>query len=169
MSSISETKPLSKPKSDFVSFVRKYLVFEGLPCSRHCNKPTHFVTLMEDRNKLVGAYVCQDNYVVRMVCFELSNQDIGWFKSFVRGELDGGSLVRDRDFRFATRHGWELGGESENEIQSFSNSSSGLKEYYWTFYPRGDEEKKQGNFLCERCGKLFTQPIDSKNKICQRH
>ncbi len=157
------------PKSDFISFVRKYLVVEGLPCSRHCEKPTHFAALMEDRNKLVGAYVCPDSYVVRIVYFELTNHDMDWFKSFVRSELEGGSFVRDRDFRIATRHGWELGGNAENEIPPFTNPSSGIKEYYWTFYAKTDEEKKLGNFLCERCGKLFTHPLTLKSKICERH
>jgi hypothetical protein len=157
------------PKSDFISFVRKYLVVEGLPCYRHCQKATHFVTLLENRNKLVGAYICPDNYVSRIVFFDLRDQDMDWFKSLVRIELDGGPLVRDRDFRVATRHGWELGGSAENEISIFSNSSGGIKEYYWTFYAKGDEEKKLGNFLCEKCGKLFNQPISSKSKTCQRH
>ncbi len=169
MSSLSEIKPVSKPKSDFTTFVRKHLVVEGLPCSRHCDKSTRFATLMEDRNKLVGAYICPDNCVVRIVYFDLKNHNMDWFRSFVRSELDGGTLVRDRDFRIATRHGWELGGNAENEIQSFTDSSNGLKEYYWTFCPKSDEEKKLGNFLCERCGKLFTQPLTSKNKVCQRH
>jgi hypothetical protein len=158
----------SIPKSDFVTFVRKYLIVEGLPCSRHCDKLTRFVALMEDRNKLVGSYVCPDNYVSRVVFFESNNRDMDWFKSFVRSELDGGERIRDKDFRFATRHGWELGGEAEAEIQSVSGSK-GIVEYYWTFYPRGEEEKKLGNFLCEKCGKLFTQPLSSKNKVCQRH
>lgn len=159
------------PKSDFVSYVRKYLIVEGLPCSKHCDKTTRFATLLEERSKLVGAYVCPDNCVSRMVCFELHNDDggIGWFRGFVRNELDGDSLVRDRDFRLATRHGWELGAEAESGISEFSNSSNGVKEYYWTFYAQGNEEKKLGNFLCEKCGKLFSQPLSSKGKTCKRH
>lgn len=156
-------------KNDFTSFIRKYLVVEGLPCSRHCDKSTHFVTMVENREKLVGGYVCPDNYVTRLVYFELDNHDASWFKSFVRNELDGGPMVRDRDFRVATRHGWELGGNAEDETASFTDRSKGIKEYYWTFYGRNDEEKKLGNFLCERCGKLFTQSLSSKSKTCQRH
>lgn len=158
-------------KSEFVSFVRKYLVAEGLPCSRHCDKATHFVTLMENRDKIIGAYICPDNYVSRIVAFELQENDGGipWLRGYVRNELDGGSLVRDKDFRSATRHGWELGGSAEEEIKAFSDQTKGIKEYYWTFYARSDEEKKLGNFLCAKCGKLFTQPLTSKNKTCQRH
>jgi hypothetical protein len=159
----------SVSKSDFVSFVRKYLVVEGLPCSRHCDKPTHYSALMEDRNKLVGAYICPDNYVNRITYFELNNDDLNWFKSFLRSELDGGEMIRDKDLRFATRHGWELGGSAESEIQSFSDSSKGVKEHYWTFYAKDNEEKKMGNFLCETCGRLFTQSLTSKSKVCRRH
>jgi hypothetical protein len=159
------------PKSEFVSFVRKYLVVEGLPCARHCDKTTHFVPLMENRDKIIGAYTCPDNYVSRIVAFELkqNNGGIPWLIGYVRNELEGGSLVRDKDFRSATRHGWELGGNAEEEIKSFADQSNGIKEYYWTFYARSDDEKKIGNFLCEKCGKLFTQPMNTKNKICQRH
>jgi hypothetical protein len=157
------------PKSDFISFVRKYLLFEGLSCSRHCDKPTRLATLLENWRKLVVAYVCPDNYVVRIVYFDSRDQDMDWFKSLLRLELDGGPLVRDNDFRFATRHGWELGGNAENDIKVFSNSSNGVKEYYWTFYPKSNEEKKMGNYLCEKCGKLFSQPLSSKSKICLRH
>jgi hypothetical protein len=156
-------------KSDFITFVRKYLVVEGLPCYRHCDKPTRFVTLLENRNRLVGAYVCPDNYVVRIVFFDQRDHDLDWFKSLVRIELDGGLFVRDRDFRIATRHGWELGGNAEEEISAFSNPSTGIREYYWTFYPKSDQEKKVGNFICEKCGKLFSQPLNSKSKTCQRH
>jgi hypothetical protein len=159
------------PKSEFVSFVRKYLIVERLSCARHCEKTTHFAALMENRDKMIGAYICPDNYVSRMVAFELQESDGGipWLIGYVRNELDGGSLVRDKDFRSATRHGWELGGNAEEEIKSFTYQTKGLREYYWTFYARSDEEKKIGNFLCEKCGKLYTQPMTSKSKVCQRH
>lgn len=169
---MSSVRSVSK-SGNASSFVKKYLVVEGLPCYRHCDKPTRFASLVDDRKHLVGAYICPDNYVSRIVYFELQNEGDGmdWFKSFVRNELDGGSIIRDKDFRTATRHGWELGRDAENEIKSISNHSSsrGLKEYYWTFYPRNDDEKKNGNYLCDKCGKLFTQPNSAKNKTCRRH
>lgn len=157
------------PKSEFVSFVRKYLIAEGLPCGRHCDKPNRFVTLLEERERVVGGYVCPDNYIGHLVCFEPKDHNLAWFQNFVLQELGGGPLVRERDFRKATRHGWELGSEAEKEITSFNEPQRGIEEYYWTFYARGDEEKKTGNFLCEACSKLFAQPLNSKNKKCKRH
>lgn len=139
---------------------------EELSCSRHCDKTTRFVTLFEGKQRLVGAYVCPDNYVTRLVSFEPEDHNISRLRSFVTDELEGGSLVRDSDFRKATRHGWELGPEAEEEIKLVS--SKGIQEYYWTFYPKG-REKKLGNFLCDECGKLFIQTLDSKNKTCDRH
>jgi hypothetical protein len=161
----------SVPKSDFLSFVRKYLVVEGLPCARgHCEQRARFMPLVEERNRLVGAYLCPDYYVSRIVSFaSANNHDMGWFQSFVKSELEGGELARDKDFRVATRHGWELGKDAEMEILQLSDHSKEIKEYYWTSYPKGEGEKKMGNFLCERCGKLFSQSLTSKSRTCQRH
>jgi hypothetical protein len=171
---VDSMKAVSKGEGgDFGSFVRKYLVFEGLPCSRHCSEPTRFVTLLDNRNRaeFIGAYVCPDNYVSRIVAFDLGGGGIQSLKGYVRNELDGGdTYVREKDFRVATRHGWELGDGAEKEIRSIVNlSTNGIKEYYWTFYARSDEEKKIGNYLCEKCGKLFQQKLSSKNKLCSRH
>lgn len=162
----------AEPKSYSASFARKYLVVEGFPCQRHCARPTRFSVLFEDSDRLVGAYLCPSNYVSRIVSFaETKNYgDVKWFQNFIRSELlEGSALVRDKDFRVATRHGWELGGNAEEEINKFSSPAKGVVEYYWTFYPISEEEKKLGNFLCEKCGKLFTQPLASENKICPRH
>ncbi len=147
-------------------FVRKYLVDEGLPCLRHCSKPTRFYPFFEESGRIVGAYVCPDNFVSRIVYFSTA-PDGAWFENFLRDDLGGGGRIRSNDVRKATRHGWELGREAESESSRlFPN---GLTEYYWTFYSHSDEEKANGNFLCEKCSKLFVKSNSSPERVCSRH
>jgi hypothetical protein len=148
-------------------FVRKYLIVEGTPCSqRHCGKPTSFFPLLEDKVGIVGAYLCPENYVSRIVYFS-SSPDKPWFEDFLRIKLDGGERVRAKDIRQATRHGWELGREAEKEISVFWPGD--ITQVYWTFYPRNDEEKTNGNFLCSKCHKLFVKPNSRPGNVCNRH
>lgn len=149
-------------------FVKEHLVFEG-PCRRHCDQPTSFVELQHDSDGVVGAYVCPDNYVSRVVCFS-ANLDIEWFRKFIRSKIRG-NIFRDRDVRTATRHGWELGDEAQIELREISPTCT-IGEAYWIVYPQSEAEKTQGVFLCsdpkkgKGCGKLFIQKMDSKNKLC---
>jgi hypothetical protein len=146
-------------------FARKYLIAVGIPCSRHCTKVVNFVVLNDEPDRLVGAYACPDNYVSRIVYFS-SKPDGAWFETYLRDELGGGDRIKSVDIRRATRHGWEIGREAERELASYPG---GVTEYYWTFYPRSDEEKNNGTFLCEKCGKLFVKPNSSTERICSRH
>ncbi len=154
--------------SDYLSFVKNYLIVEGTPCYRHCEKPVHFKPFSESESNILGAYVCQDNYVSRIVYFAMK-PDSDWVQNFLQQDLDGGQRVRVKDIRVATRHGWELGKNAELEAKKIFKESEGIKEYYWTFYPANDYEKSNGNFLCESCGKLFVQANSSKSNVCTRH
>ncbi len=91
-----------------LSFVEKYLV-DDAKCSRHCDKQATFVPIKQSDTSLVGAYVCPQNYVSRVVYFA-DNPDPNWFHKFLVDKF-GKAEVRSRDIRKATRHGWELGGE----------------------------------------------------------
>lgn len=90
-----------------------------------------------------------------------------WFEKFLVEQV--GDRLRKKDIRVATRHGWELGGRAEDEIKEISISSS-IREYYWTFYARSDDDKKYGTFLCQKkeggCGKLFTKFISDDSRLC---
>jgi hypothetical protein len=150
------------------TFVKEYLVFKG-QCRRHCNQPSSFVELQHDSDGVVGAYVCPDGYVSRIVFFSVY-PDVEWFRKFIRDQV-GGKVFRDSDIRTATRHGWELGDEALAEIREISPTST-IREVYWIVYPKSEAEKAQGVFLCSElkkgkgCGKLFVQHIDSKDKLC---
>ena len=154
------------PESAFLSLVRKHLLTEGVPCGRHCNDPVRFVPIYEDGKGLVGVYVCPWNYVSRAVYFS-NSPDAKWFQSFLAGQA-GGERIRAMDLRLATRHGWELGGDAEAEIQDLA--PLGIKQYYWTFYPKSDEDKKKGTFLCAKenrgCSRIFTKSIEEESKLC---
>lgn len=155
-----------KTESSIVPYARKYLITEGVPCGRHCKDPVRFVTLFEDMDSLVGAYVCPEEYVSRAVYFA-SNPNREWFFDFLVEQATA-DRVRDRDIRVATRHGWELGKEAEVEMQSVS--PKGIKEHYWTFYARDDSDKSWGTFLCPKerggCGRIFTQRLEGKSVLC---
>ncbi len=151
-------------ESKFDQYVRKYLLTEGVSCGRHCSRPVRFVPIHEGDGSIVGAYVCPENYVSRVVYYSV-NPKPDWFENLLR-EQAGNSRVRSRDIRYATRHGWELGGNAESEIGEATGGAGTIKEYYWTFYPRSDEDKKEGTFLCEDCGRLFTQPLSSPSRQC---
>jgi hypothetical protein len=153
--------------SPLLSFVNKYLVVEGLPCGRHCNKPVKFHPL-DSGTELVGAYVDPEYYVSRVVYFS-EKPNSPWFENFLK-EQGGEPRVRKKDIRYATRHGWELGGNAEEEISQVS--PDGIREYYWTFYAQNDADKQEGTFFCAKenggCGRLFTQKIAGAKKLCPR-
>jgi hypothetical protein len=150
-------------------FVNKYLNFEG-KCRRHCNKLTTLDELWSNANNTVGAYVCPDGYVSKVIYFSI-DPDINWFKKFLITQV-GKKIFNDRDLRLATRYGWELESDASTAIRKISPTGM-IKEVYWTSYPKTDEEKKLGVFLCsniqkgERCRKLFIQEINSTNRLCQ--
>jgi hypothetical protein len=150
-------------QNKFLDFADRYLVINDAKCFRHCQEPARFVPLIQESSTLVGAYVCPSNYVSRIVYFSI-DPDAEWFEKLLKDQI--GSLLRSRDLRVATRHGWELGGNAEAEISEVSDH--GIKQYYWTFYPKSDEEKATGAFRCEKCGSLFVKKFADESKICSK-
>ena len=145
----------------FADFVNTYLIIQDAKCYRHCQEPAKFSSLKSDKSGIVGAYICPGNYATRVVYFS-QKPDPEWFEKFLKDQL--GDLVRSRDIRSATRHGWELGGNAETEIREIIDG--GLKQFYWTFYPASDGEKTRGAFRCENCGALFAKQFSDDSKLC---
>ena len=161
---LSGTRPLSATMTDqLLSFVEKYLVASDAKCSRHCNMNAKFVTLNKTTSSIVGAYACPENYVSRIVYFA-ENPEPKWFERFI---VDQVGKINSRDIRTATRHGWELGGSAESEIARVSKSRE-IMQYYWTPYPKTDEEKNSGVFICEGCGNLYSKLKIDESKLCQK-
>lgn len=154
--------------TDLKDFIEKYLIFSGR-CRRHCRMLTSFTYLWHDSKSVVGAYVCPDGYVSRVIYFSV-DPDTQWFKSFLTSQL-GENTVQHRDLRPATRYGWELGNGSLDELRDVS-SLAVIKEVYWTYYPRTKTGKTDGVFLCSNseqgtgCGRLFVQDIGLTDKLC---
>jgi hypothetical protein len=152
-------------KSPLLSFVIKYLVLDGVKCS-HCEKRAKFVPIYQKDSSLVGAYVCPEAHVSRVVYFA-DNPDSLWFENYLRDQL--GDRLRGKDIRMASRHGWELGGNAEKEIASLSKSGK-IVQYYWTFYALNDQEKLLGTFLCREenggCGRLYTKLKTDGSTLC---
>jgi len=153
--------PRSSSSQDFKNFVERYLIVQDAKDYRHCQSPAKFVALKADRPGVIGGYFCPENYSTRIVYFSL-DPDREWFLKILQDQADG--LVRPRDIRVATRHGWELGGNAEKEIKLVSDN--GIKQLYWTLYPASDEEKTTGPFLCANCGKLFVKHFSEPSKLC---
>lgn len=151
-------------------FVEKYLTFKGR-CRRHCDGPSSFVDLGVNSDKVVGAYACPDGYVSRVVYFSV-NPDIDWFRGFLYSQV-GEGVLKERDLRIATRHGWELGEDALAEMKRISLRGV-VREVYWTVYPQTEAEGRRGIFLCsgpeegKGCGRLFVQDIKSKDRLCPR-
>jgi len=149
-------------------FVERYLTFKA-QCRRHCDKPSSFFELWFDLKNFVGAYVCSSGYVSRVVYFSL-NPDKNWFRKYLTSQV-GESVVAEYDLRPATRHGWELGSDALTSIREI-NPDDTIQEIYWTIYPKTDEEKRCGVFLCsdsegkQKCNRLFVQDLNSQNRLC---
>ncbi len=151
-------------------FVNKYLSFEGR-CQRHCDKRTSLIELWSDSDKMVGAYICPDGFVSRVIYFSI-DPDVKWFKKFLLTQI-GEEILYDRDIRQATRHGWELESDALIEIRNVSPTDV-ISEVYWTTYPKTDEERRRGIFSCsdsqkgKGCRRLFIQEVNSPNKLCPK-
>ncbi|MFQ6074930.1 MAG: glutaredoxin family protein [Candidatus Bathyarchaeia archaeon] len=163
-------KQLPTGRKPLREFVERYLTFEGR-CRRHCDRPASYVDLGLDSEDVVGAYVCPDGYVSRVVYFSV-DPDIDWFRGFLSSQV-GEGIVKDRDLRIATRHGWELGDEALAETREISPEGV-VREVYWTVYPKTEAERRRGVFLCsyprgeKGCGRLFIQDIRAKSRLCPR-
>ncbi len=107
----------------------------------------------------------------RVVYFSV-HPDVKRFKTFLCSQV-GEKIVADRDFRPATRHGWELAGNAMAEIGNVS-STGVIKEVYWTIYPKTEDERRRGVFLCSnlergrRRRRLFVQDKNSRNRQCPK-
>ena len=142
-----------------VKLSEKYLLIDGARCSR-CQKPTKAMLLHDTADGIIYGYVCGGGHVSRVVYFA-AVPDVNWFEGFLRNQL--GDRIRSKDLRKATRHGWELGGDAEKEM------SASVAQFYWTFYPQNEEERKYATSLCSKekgCGRLFTQSISENSIIC---
>ena len=147
--------------SRFGEVVDRYLVVKDAKCYRHCQDPANFVPMKTDRDEVIGAYVCPGRYVSRVVYFSLA-PDREWFEKYLEEQV--GELVRSRDIRVATRHGWELGGNAETEIKEIA--PDGIKQLYWTLYPTSEKEKTSGAFLCANGDRLFVKSFSDDAKLC---
>jgi len=160
----------SSHRKSLKEFVKKYLTFQG-QCYRHCDNPSSLAHLRSDLKNVIGAYVCPSGYVSRVVYFSV-NPDIKLLKAFLHSQV-GAEIVTDRDIRPATRHGWELGSDAMAEIGKVSPTGV-IKEEYWTVYPKTEDERRRGIFLCSnpekgrRCSRLFVQDKNSRNRQCPK-
>jgi hypothetical protein len=102
-------------KESFKRFVNRFLTVQG-QCRRHCGKSSRFRELWSSHESIIGAYVCPDGYVSRVVYFS-KNPDPAWFRKFLTSQIDE-DIVAERDIRPATRYGWELEGEALIEMKT---------------------------------------------------
>lgn len=138
-------------------------------CRRHCTKTTTLIELWSNPTKIIKAYVCPDGYVSRVIAFSLEPSTT-WFRNFLLSQ-GVGKILNSRDLRLASRHGWELKTDISQTIKHVSPTGV-IYEIYWTIYPKTDEERQKGLFLCSNheqnkgCNRLFVQNIHSSNRCC---
>ncbi|MCW4040192.1 MAG: hypothetical protein NWE83_05520 [Candidatus Bathyarchaeota archaeon] len=138
-------------------------------CRRHCTKSTSFIELWSNPTKMVKAYVCPGGYVSRVIAFSM-HPAVTWFRNFIVNQ-GVGEILNDRDLRLASRHGWELETDISHTFKHISPTGI-IYEVYWTTYPKTDEERRRGLFLCSDdeqsigCKRLFVQNINSPRERC---
>lgn len=153
----------------FPEFVLKYLNFTG-KCYRHCDKPTAMTVVSQNSTSLVGAYLCPEGFVSQVVYFS-DQPDREWFEHLLHEQV-GQENVNQRDLRVASRHGWELGGDAQETLNSRLGKGASITEIYWTRYPKTEEQKQQATSLCVGdgskvgCMKLFMHDRYSVERLC---
>ena len=149
-------------------FVETSLTFTS-QCRKHCTQTTIPIELWSTPTRIVKAYVCPDGYVSRVIAFSLKPSTT-WFRNFLsRQGVD--EILNARDLRLASRHGWELETDISQPIKHITPTGV-IYETYWTIYPKTDEERQRGLFLCsddeqnKGCKRLFVQNIRSPSRYC---
>ena len=150
--------------------VEKHLSFE-VQCRGHCASPSHMILLAAEEDRVIGAYCCPNGYVSRVLHFGFGD-NTAQFHEFLSTQLDS-KIVAGRDLRVASRHGWELGEGAAAEIEELARRHQfPLRQVYWVRYPKSEEEKAKGVFLCSDsssrygCGRLFTQMLTDNARLC---
>lgn len=149
--------------------VERHLTFTG-KCYGHCDKPTAAKVIFQDSDHVIGAYACPNGVVSHVVYFSLK-PDLAGFQAFLSGQV-GEEIVKGRDLRLASRHGWELGKGAEEEIQSKLGPAGAIKQAYWRRYPATEAEKDLLVALCvgnnskSGCLTLFMKGKESDERLC---
>ena len=153
-----------------VELVQKHLSFE-VQCRGHCESPSNMILLAAEKDKVIGAYCCPNGYVSRIVYFGFGD-NTAQFHAFLSSQL-GSKTVTVKDLRVASRHGWELGEGASADFEELAQQhQSPLRQLYWVRYPKSEEEKAKGVFLCSDptsrggCGRLFTQMLTDHARLC---
>ena len=153
----------------FQEFVLRHLTFTG-KCFRHCEKSTSMKIILQEPDRIAGAYVCPDGFISQVVYFSLKS-DLEWFIDMLSSQV-GKENVNRRDVRTASRHGWELGPDAQETLEAELGRGATIKEVYWTRYPKSETEKQQAVSLCigensrTGCMKLFMHDRNSNEKLC---
>ena len=157
-----------KQHNTLKNIVETSLTFSS-QCRRHCTQPTTLIELWSKTTKIIIAYVCPDRYVSRVIAFSLEPSTT-WFRNFLSSQgID--EILNARDLRLASRHGWELEPDIVHTLKHISPTGV-IYEIYWTIYPKTDEDRQLGLFLCSNheqnngCKRLFVQNIHSPRRCC---
>jgi len=126
--------------------------------------------MLRDDTRVLGAYVCQDGFVSQVVYFG-PRPDLEWFSSTVSAQV-GAANFKANDVRRATRHGWELGSQALEVLETQLGANPSISEIYWTRYPKTEEEKQVAISLClgdgsrQGCLRLFSHDAKRVDRLC---
>ncbi len=153
----------------FRSIVKRFLTYPA-KCYRHCEQEASFQRLVEDEDRIVGAYVCPAGYVSRIICFAPS-LDVEWFKNLLIEKFVG-NVVRETEIRVATRYSWEIETKTDAHRQTAAKNPTLApritRQAYWSPPRARDASTQQGAFVCSNCKRFFIQNITADLKTCPR-
>ncbi|MBI2183370.1 MAG: hypothetical protein HYU39_00265 [Thaumarchaeota archaeon] len=154
-------------KKDLSRLVKECIIVNA-KCYRHCDESVYFREIVDQEDRLLGAYVCPGNYVSRVVYFSPKvNLDLEWFKKVLRENVPG-VKIRDWEIRVATRHPWENAVDMEEPAATDETSLAPFifRQVYWTPPKVHLGEEPQGPFICTNCGRVFVQSVKESFKAC---
>lgn len=159
-------------KTSLNTIVEKAFIFEP-QCYQHCNSKASFTRFVDRDDAIMGAYICPENFVSRIVYFA-AKPNLRWFKKELENIMTKRSILEERDIRIATRHQWEIDKSAIPTRKKLVQHTrpEGLapyvvREVYWVYPRQKMLDENEGAFRCSNCGKIFVQPLATKNSVCE--
>lgn len=146
------------PTDDAKSAARElFAVTSG--CHGHCKEPASF----EFKDDSMIVQVCPGRYVSRVIGYG-KEVDQDQFKKTLRGLAPGLEGVESADIRVASRYAWDIGLKRKDDDRI-------VRLAYWTQGYRRTKDvspDRASLFLCSNKDSFFMQPMNAKNRLCQK-
>jgi hypothetical protein len=94
-----------------------------------------------------------------------------WFENMITSQVGEENFLGE-DVRVASRHGWELGDDAYEQLETNLGTGKSVTEVYWTRYARSEAQKRVAISLClgngarKGCLRLFAHDHESLDRFC---